>query len=133
MDLALIADLAAVVYLVVTVVAVGFQLALALGAPWGEYAMGGRYPGKFPPVMRLLAVAQAVILSLLAFIVLSRAGLVAPEATASQPNIGFFPVLVSGLSLWMNLKTPSAKERRTWVPVAAVMLVSSLIVALATR
>ena len=133
MDLALIADLAAIVYLVVTVIAVAFQLALALGAPWGEYAMGGRYPGRFPPFLRLLAVAQAIILSLLAFIVLSRAGLVVPEATADQPNVAFFPVLVSGLSLWMNLKSPSAKERRTWVPVAAVMVVSSLVVALATR
>ena len=32
-----------------------FQFALALGAAWGKYAMGGKYPGKYPPKMRMLA------------------------------------------------------------------------------
>lgn len=125
-----LADLAALVYLVATVIAVGFQVALALGAPWGEYTLGGRYPGRMPPVMRLIAVAQAVILGLLAFLVLSRSGLVVPEATADQPNVIWIAVLVSGVSLWANIKSPSAKERRTWIPVAAVLVASSLVVAL---
>jgi hypothetical protein len=38
----MIASVAAIVFAVVTSVGVGFQLALALGAPWGAYAMGGR-------------------------------------------------------------------------------------------
>jgi hypothetical protein len=37
----------------------------------------------------------------------------------------------SALSLALNAITPSAGERRIWVPVAAVMLASSLVVALA--
>ena len=125
-----LADIAAIVYLVVSVIAIGFQLALALGAPWGEYAMGGRYPGVFPPMMRLLAVGQAVILGLLAFLVLSRAGLIVPEATTEQPNVIWIAVLVSGASLWANLNSKSVKEKRTWVPVAAVMVISSAVVAL---
>ena len=36
-----------------------FQIALAAGMPWGHLAMGGRYPGKFPPNMRVGAVIQA--------------------------------------------------------------------------
>ena len=38
-------QLAAIVYALATAVVVGFQVALAAGAPWGEYAMGGRFPG----------------------------------------------------------------------------------------
>lgn len=35
-----------------------FQLALALGAPWGTYVMGGTFPGSFPPAMRAAARRQ---------------------------------------------------------------------------
>lgn len=39
-------------------------------------------------------------------------------------------VAVAVVSLILNLITPSASERRIWVPVALVMLLSSLVVAL---
>jgi hypothetical protein len=132
-DKALVADLAALVYLVASLVGIAFQVAVALGAPWGEYTQGGRFPGRLPPVSRLLALAQALILGILAFIVLSAAGIVAPEATEGQPNVVWFPVIVSGASLWLNLSSRSPKERRTWTPVAAVMLVASAVTALALR
>jgi hypothetical protein len=62
--------MAAVICLVLTLVVVAFQFALALGAPWGSYAMGGAFPGRFPPAMRLAAVAQAILLGLMAAVVL---------------------------------------------------------------
>jgi hypothetical protein len=62
--------LAARGYLVATLVVVAYQLALALGAPWGAYAMGGRVPGRFPPALRVLTLVQAVVLGLLALVVL---------------------------------------------------------------
>jgi len=37
-----------------------FQLALALGAPWGAMAMGGKFPVRLPSTMRIAALAQAV-------------------------------------------------------------------------
>jgi len=52
-----------------------FQLSLALGFPWGELAMGGKYPGRFPPKMRIVAIAQIVVLGLISLIVLTRAGM----------------------------------------------------------
>jgi hypothetical protein len=70
---------AAIIYTIVTAGVVGFQLALALGAPWGAYAMGGAYPGRFPPALRVAAVVQAVLLGLMAGVVLARAGLMLPE------------------------------------------------------
>lgn len=52
-----VTTVAAAIYSLVTLVVVGFQLALAFGAPWGAYAMDGAFPGRFPPAMRLAAVA----------------------------------------------------------------------------
>jgi len=122
-----IATLSALAFAAVAAGAIGFQLALALGAPWGAYAMGGRFPGRFPQPMRVAAVVQAAVIALLAAVVLARAGL-APGPMASWAIwvvVGF-----SGLSLAMNAISPSAGERRIWVPVAVVMLASSLVVAL---
>ena len=31
-----------------------FQVALVLGAPWGEFTLGGRWRGSLPGVVRLL-------------------------------------------------------------------------------
>lgn len=125
-----IAAVAAIVYLVATVITVGFQFALALGAPWGEYTMGGAFPGRLPPKMRLLAVAQAVVLSLLALVVLSRAGVIAPELTADRSWLIWVVVAIAVLSLIMNAASPSPHERRLWVPVILVILGSSVVVAL---
>lgn len=55
-----IAVLAALAYVLATIVVVAFQVLLALGAPWGSNAMGGRFPGRFPPAMRVLAVVVAM-------------------------------------------------------------------------
>lgn len=123
-------SVAAVIFTVVAVAAVGFQLALAAGAPWGTYAMGGRFPGRFTVPLRVAALAQAIVLALLAGIVIARAGL-ALEAWASSASWLIWVVVgFSALSLLMNSMTPSKGERLVWVPVAIVMLASSLAVAL---
>src|SRR5262245_31272575 len=71
--------LAALIYGVVSLGVVAFQMALAAGAPWGAYAMGGAFPGQFPPQLRVAAMIQAVILGLLALVVLARAGIALPK------------------------------------------------------
>lgn len=123
---------AAIVFAAVTGGAVAFQVALALGAPWGRYAMGGAFPGSFPPRMRVAALIQAVILALLGLVVLSAAGIVAPGVADAAPMLIWLPVVVSALSLVLNAITPSAGERRIWVPVALVLLAASLVVALSS-
>jgi hypothetical protein len=122
---------AAVVYLAATLVIAGFQVALALGAPWGEYAMGGAFPGRFPPPMRVAALVQGVVLIVLAVVVLSRAGLVAPSFVRDLPWLAWLPVAVAAISVAMNAASRSPRERRLWVPVGLVLLASSLVVALA--
>ena len=123
------ATAAAILFALVTLGVVAFQLALALGAPWGEYAMGGRYPGILPRAMRVSAVGQAALLAALAVYVLSAAGLVLPSLARTLPGLIWAVVAFSALSLVLNAMTPSAGERRIWVPVATEMLLTSLIVA----
>ncbi len=125
-----LADVAALAYLAATLLVVGFQVALALGAPWGAYAMGGRSPGRLPPSMRLLALVQAVVLGLLALVVLESAGLIS-RGRAEWPWLIWVAVAVSAVSVAMNAASRSPGERRLWVPVGLVMLASSLVVALA--
>jgi hypothetical protein len=122
-----IVTLAALAYLAATLVVVVFQLALALGAPWGAYAMGGRVPGRFPPAVRLLALVQALVLGLLALVVLESAGLV---SLGLADWLVWVAVAVSALSVTMNAASRSPGERRLWVPVGLVLLASSLVVAL---
>ena len=73
-----IASVAAIIFAIVTVGVVAFQIALAAGAPWGAYAMGGASPGQFPPALRVAAIVQAALLAGMAAVILARAGLVLP-------------------------------------------------------
>lgn len=127
------ATLAAVAFAAVTVAVIAFQLALAAGAPWGAYAMGGAFPGRFPPRMRVAAVVQAIVLGVFGLIVLSAVGIVAPGIVDTLPWLPWVPVAFSAVSLGLNAISPSAGERRIWVPVALLMLVLSLVVAMGPR
>ena len=113
-----------------TLIVVLFQIALAAGMPWGHLAMGGRYPGKFPLNMRVGAIIQGAVMAFLGMIVLSRAGVAFPEFANFSNTLIWVAVAISGISLVMNLITQSKWERILWVPVALLMMVSSLVVAL---
>ena len=121
---------AAILFALVTLGVVAFQLALALGAPWGAYAMGGAFPGRYPPQMRVAAVAQAIILAAVALIPLSAAGLALPELARNFPWLIWVVVVLMALGVFLNAISRSAGERRIWVPVTVVLFVTSLIVAL---
>ena len=123
----------ALVYGLATAVVVLFQLGIAAGKAWGEYTMGGRFPGRLPAVMRVAALVQGAVLALLAAVVLDAAGLLGLGWTDEVEWLPFVPVVVAALSLVLNASSRSEPERRTWTPVAIVLLVSSLAVAILTR
>ncbi len=127
------ARMAATIFAFITGLVIAFQFALAAGAPWGSYAMGGAYPGVFPPPMRVAAIVQALILALAVCIVLARAGVALPRWGGWVRRGAWAVVAFAAVSLVMNLATPSAGERALWAPVAALMLASSLRVALARQ
>jgi hypothetical protein len=126
-----VSTLAAILFSIVTLGVIAFQIALALGAPWGAYAMGGAFPGRYPPRMRVAAAGMAALLGLLVLIVLSSAGLIVVPMLSGLPSLIWLVVAFSAVSVVLNAASRSAGERRIWVPVALVMLVSSLVVALA--
>ena len=120
---------AALLYAIISFGVVAFQLALAAGVPWGAFAMGGAFPGQFPPALRIAALVQAALLVGLAVIVLARAGLILPIWSRASRWLVWIVVAFSALSLVLNLITSSRGERAIWAPVAFLLLLSSSIVA----
>ena len=121
--------IAALSYAIISLAVVAFQIALAAGAPWGAFAMGGAFPGQFPPALRIAALVQAALLLAMAAVVLARAEVMLPKWSRVSRWLIWFVVAFAGLSLVFNLITPSADERAIWAPTAFLLLISSGIVA----
>ncbi len=126
----MIVFIAAIVFTILIGMVIVLQFGLVVGMPWGEYSMGGRFPGKYPPVMRVSCIFQILLLAFISLIVLAKAGLVLPGMYGFSATAVWFVVGFSVLSLILNSITPSRKERRLWQPVAVFLLITSLIVAL---
>jgi hypothetical protein len=122
--------IAAATFVASCAIAVLFQLALALGAPWGEYTMGGRFPGKLPPKMRAAAVIQIVVLFVMASIVLIRSGLALSRFNSIGKTGIWFVIAFFILGSILNLSTPGKGERAIWGPVNILLLITSIFVAL---
>ena len=127
-----ITRVAAIIYAILMAGVVAFQFALAAGAPWGAYAMGGASPGQFPPAMRVGAIVQAVLLAGMAVVVLARAALILPGWWRVSHWLIWIVVAITSLSLVLNLITPSGGERAIWAPTLSLLLISSLAVAFST-
>jgi hypothetical protein len=124
------ARLAAWIFAGLTAAVCAFQLALALGAPLGEIAMGGAFPGAMPPAMRVTALMQIVFLTLVALVILSRAGLILPAWRAASRSLAWAIVVLLAVSAVLNLITPSPLERMIWAPVAIALFLTALRVAM---
>ena len=107
-----------------------FQIALAVGAPFGRFAWGGKHR-ILPTQLRIGSVASVAIYAVIAVVALDRAG-----------NIDPLPELISRIGMWiifayfalsivLNSKSPSGRERSAMVPASALLAVLSLLVALA--
>jgi len=120
---------AAYIFSILTVVVMLFQLALALGAPWGELAMGGKFPGRFPPKLRVSAIVQMLLLAFAAFVVLIRAELVLESFFELSKSAIWFVVALCVVSAILNTITPSKKERILWSPVTIILVVCAVVVA----
>lgn len=123
------ANIAAIIYAVLMGIVILFQASLALGAPWGAASMGGKYPGKYPPKMRIIALVNMIVLGFLTLIVLIRADILLPQFRPISVYAIWFVVAFSAVSVVLNTITPSRIER-IWAPVAAVQLVAGIVVAI---
>jgi cytochrome bd-type quinol oxidase subunit 2 len=125
--------LAAKVFLALTCLVVAFQLALAAGAPWGELTMGGAVRGQMPPRMRAIALGSAVLLTGFGAIVAARAHLAFPRWRRTSRWLVWVVAAYSIVGVVLNALTPSPRERALWLPVAVVLAVCAVIVALGSR
>jgi uncharacterized membrane protein SirB2 len=120
--------IAAILFTVLTAVAVGFQLALACGAAWGEFTLGGKYPGQLPRRARIIPILSSVILIGFGLVVLARAGLAFANVRAASEWLIWAVIAYCVLGTIANAITPSRRERTLWLPVLVLMLASSTIV-----
>lgn len=121
---------AANIFIVLSIAIAIVQLALALGAPLGEYTMGGKFPGKLPKKMRWLAILQIIILLVFVFIVTSKSG-IAFENYYHFARIGIWFIVVFFIfGSIVNFTSPSKKERLIMGPANIIAVISTLIVAL---
>lgn len=114
-----------------------FQVALAAGAPYGEAVFGGKAPteaGVLTGTFRALAVAQALVLVLLAGILLARADVVT-TTLVSAGTLRWLTWVVFGflvLNTAANLTAPHPIERWVMGPTTLVLSALTLIIALDT-
>jgi len=111
---------------------IAFQVALVGGAPWGELTQGGGVSGALAAPARVVAAVSALLLLAMAFVVRARAGLLTAPRACRLARFVWLVVAYCALGVVANAATPSAAERRLWLPVVLVMLICSLRVALAS-
>jgi hypothetical protein len=107
-----------------------FQIILALGAPLGEFTLGGKYPGRLPGKLRVAALFQIVILSIFTMMVASKAG-IAFASLYGISRIGawvVFAFFIPGSIL--NLSSPSKKEKLVMGPLNIIALICAFMVAI---
>lgn len=113
----------------ITLLAVAFHCALALGMPWAKLSWGGRYSGRLPALMRGASAASAVVLVLLALVVLVRAGLLLPRWHSLSRTVIWGVVAYCGVAVLAHIFTPSKWERILWLPMVVILFITSLLVA----
>jgi hypothetical protein len=119
-------------FLVVTTLIVAlFQVALAAGAPWGEYAYGGARTGKLPVGFRINSVVAALVMVAIAGHYLAQLGVFEPLLdSAGNSVVNWVLVGFTGLSAIANNITRSKKERAVWAIPTILMFIAALLVAL---
>ena len=111
----------------------GFQIALAAGMSWGEFAWGGKH--RILPVSLRIASALASVFYLLNVLVALEEGAITElgmNPALTGPYIGVLAGLFA-LGIPLNLISRSGKERRVMTPVAFLCCLCCLVLALNTR
>ena len=112
-------QIAAILYILITVVVIFFQVFLVLGAPWGEFTQGGRHKGTLPISGRISAAISIPILVFMASSISSVVGFVPNWSVRTA----YITLALQGVTAVFNLITPSLKERRLWGPVTTIAFI----------
>lgn len=98
----------------------GFQLALAMGAPWGHASYGGAQPGVLPGHLRVLSAGATGLYTALALAVVSER---TPPQLRRRVLTGVAGLM--GVGVVVNGISPSGLERVIWTPTTAVLALSA--------
>jgi hypothetical protein len=127
----MLATISAVFLVVMTLIVTVFQIALASGAPWGEYAYGGTKTGKLPTGFRINSVVAAFVMLGIAGHYLAQLGVFEPILDpAGNSVVNWVLVGFTGLAALANNTTRSKKERMVWGIPTILMFLAALAVAL---
>jgi hypothetical protein len=108
-----------------------FQLALVLGAPMGEYTMGGQNLGRLPIKLRVGAAISLLVNLAIGGHYLAQTGFVQTLLPAQLNQVANWSLVAfTAIGLLMNSISRSKKERQMWVPVLLLSLACAVVVAL---
>ncbi len=123
-------QIAAIAFTVVSAVLAVFQLALACGAPLGRFAWGGQHD-VLPSRLRRGSVIAVVLYAAFSLVLLAASGvLVIPVLEPVSILLCWMIVIYLSIGTVMNLLSRSKPERFVMTPIAAVLALLGLIVAL---
>lgn len=106
-----------------------FHAALALGAPLGSAAWGGRHPGVLPARFRAAnAVAALIIYPGIITIVLDSASHIDVEWLPASTGTMWFLAAIFTVGTIANLMSQSQPERM-WAPVSAAVAICCAVIA----
>ena len=110
-----------------------FQLALAVGAPFGEAAYGGTHM-DLPAGLRIASAVAAIVYCLAALVVLRRGGYRGPLISTRVARVGTWMLAgLMSLGALVNFASPSDWERFGWGPFALVLGILCFVVARSQR
>ena len=112
-----------------------FQIALALGAPWGAHVYGGRAvedDGTLPGKWRAASAAAAVVLLLFGWVMLARSGVVESSLDETLLTVlAWMVVAYMAINAAMNFASKDSLERWLFGSVTVVLVVLGSVVAAA--
>lgn len=107
-----------------------FQLALILGAPIGKFAWGGAHT-VLPIKLRVGSFVSIILYGIFAIFILGKAGLTSIISDEGIVNVGIWVLTAYFvLGVFMNGISRSKPERALMTPVALVLAVLCLLIAL---
>lgn len=119
---------AAYIYIFLATIICFWQIALILGAPLGEYTMGGQEKGELSPKKKKLALISLILALFYIFNILSEAGLIFTNFKFVTNYTIWCVLFLNFLTLIGNTITKSKKERILWLPITLLMFICILII-----
>lgn len=122
-------EIAAIIFTSIAMIIAAFHLLLAFGWPLGNRVMGGKFSGQWSPKMRLVAVFIVCFWLFFSLVVLAQVGYIIEEFQDISKSTSWIIVVFSGIQVVLHVITPSKEERKFWLPITLILLITSLVVA----